>query len=207
MRFRIGPVPEDPDFRPETEGWTLLREPRPGLMMSVAIPLGTLMAGALAVGWSRIVPLAAPVDGFTLSITLPALAVALLAIGAFIVAHESLHAVPVLIAGSGEHIVVGFWPRYLAPYVAYLGALPKRVQLLCGAMPLLVLTVLPVPIALAVPASAPWMAGISILNMLGSSADLIMIALIARQVPSGAETRNQGHATWWRRPVGRTLSG
>lgn len=198
MRFHIGPIPEDGTFRPEVDGWHLLHEPPTARLMLVAVPLGILLAGVVALGWSRLVPLGAPSGTLAVTITLPGLIVWLVALAAFVAVHEALHAMPAMLVGSHSALGVGFWPRYLAPYVAYLGALPRRTQLWCGVTPLLVLTVIPVPIALAVPPAAPWMAGVSIVNMLGSAADLIMLGLIVRQVPRDAVVRNQGHATWWR---------
>lgn len=198
MRFHVGPIPEDPSFSPEAEGWELLREPPTAHLMLMAIPLGVLLAVLVALGWSLLVPLDMPGGAFAVTITLPGLAISLVAVAVFVLAHEALHAVPALWAGSHSAVVVGFWPRYLAPYVAYLGALPRAAQLWCGVAPLLALTVLPVLVALAAPPAALWMAGISVLNTLGSAADLVMLALIVRQVPQGAMVRNQGHATWWR---------
>jgi len=42
---------------------------------------------------------------------------------------------------------------------------------------------------------------LSVVNTLGSAADLIMLLLLVRQVPPGAIIRNQGFATWWRSAV------
>ena len=38
----------------------------------------------------------------------------------------------------------------------------------------------------------------SILNTLGSSADLIMLTLLIRQVPRRAAVLSNGNETWWR---------
>lgn len=198
MRFLVGPAPEDPDFSPETEGWTRLREPRTSLLVATAIPLGLLMAGGVAWMWSRVVRLDAPRDAFTFTITLPGLLTGAAFLVGFMALHELLHAIPAMITGSPDAVVMGFWPRYLAPYSAYMGALSRESQMLCGSLPLLVLTILPFGIALAAPDAALWMAGMSILNTLGSSADLIMLALLIRQVPRRAAVRSNGNETWWR---------
>lgn len=101
-------------------------------------------------------------------------------------------------AGLGcANLVIGFWPRHLAPYIAFAGPLPRGTQLLSGILPFPVLTVLPFLVALTVPATAWWMAGLSILNVMGSGADVVRVVLLARQVPAGALVRNQGYATWW----------
>lgn len=198
MRFHIGPTPEDPAFDPESDGWNKLREPRTGVLMFAAVLLGMLMAFVIAFAWIRMLALAPTADAFTVTITLPRLLGGALALGAFLALHEALHVVPALAAGSSRHVVAGFWPRYLAPYVAYTGELPLEAQLVSGALPLVVLTVLPFVVAWAAPAAGLWMAGLSVVNVLGSGADLIMLALLLWQVPRDAVLRNHGHATWWR---------
>lgn len=201
MRFHLGPVPEDPEFDPEVDGWIRLREPRPGVLLRVAIPLGMLMAASLLFVWSLIVPFGGLSGSFSLTITLPGLLVATGALIGFVLVHEALHAVPAMLVGSLDGIVVGFWPRHLAPYVAYTGALSREAQLVSGVMPLVLLTGLPLALGIAIPAAVWWMVGLSVVNVLGSAADLIMLGLIAHQVPRGATIRNQGFATWWRPAV------
>ena len=156
------------------------------------------MAGAVAFAWRVFVRLEAPSGSFSVRVSLPQLMTALFFLGGLLLFHEFLHALPALLAGESDKVVIGIWPRYLAPYFAYLGSLPRRIQLLCGITPLLGLTVLPFAVALAFPSLSRWMATVSVLNVLGSAADLVMLGLIVRQVPAEALTRNQGHSTWWR---------
>ena len=75
-------------------------------------------------------------------------------LGGFVLLHEFLHAAPVVIAESARGVVVGFWPRYVAPYFAYVDALTRRVQRACRVAPLVVLTALPFDVALAFPSTA-----------------------------------------------------
>jgi hypothetical protein len=96
---------------------------------------------------------------------------------------------------------LGFWPRYFAPYVAFTGPLSRNAQLMSGILPLLVLTVMPLLVAWLLPRAALWLALVSVLNMLGSGADLIMLVILFRQVPQAAVIRNQGPSTWWRHVV------
>jgi hypothetical protein len=100
-----------------------------------------------------------------------------------------------MVAGSSDGVVVGFWPRYLAPYVAFAGALSREARLVSGATPFVLLTLLPFVVALVLPAATSWMAVLSAHNALGSAADLIMLGLLGRQVPRGAVVRNQRLAT------------
>lgn len=198
MRFHVGAIPEEPAFDPRSDGWHALREPRAGVLMLIAVPLGMLLAVAVALAWTRVIVFSPPPDAFALTITLPGLMGSALALLAFLAIHEALHVVPALVAGSSRHVVVGFWPRYAAPYVAYTGELSREVQLVSGALPLIVLTVAPFAVAWVVPVAGPVMAALSIVNTLGSGADLMMLTLILKQVPARATIRNHGQATWWK---------
>lgn len=39
MRFHVGPLPEDPSFRPLKEGWKPINEPGPYLLQFLAVPI------------------------------------------------------------------------------------------------------------------------------------------------------------------------
>jgi len=201
VKFRLGPVPIDEAFKPEAEGWNRLREPRPGVLMALAIPLGVVMALPLVWLWALILPVpAAVVDGtgFELTVTFPQIAVIIVVLVGGVFLHEMLHAVPLGFAGRSENLVLGFWPRHFVPYVAYIGALPLKTQLLSGVLPLALLSVLLPLAALILPSAAWWLALLSMVNVLGSGADMIMLLLLFRQPPRGAVVRNQGFETWWR---------
>ena len=156
------------------------------------------MAGVLALVWSLIIPSGASSDSISVTISVAGLLVAVAALTGFIALHEILHALPAMIAGSSDDVVVGFWPRYLTPYMAYTGVLSRQAQLISGVTPFVALTLLPFVVALALPAAAWWMVGLSVLNALGSAADLIMLVILMYQVPRTAVIRSQGIATWWR---------
>lgn len=205
VRFHLGPVPEDSDFDPDANGWIRLREPAAGKLLAVSILGGVALAVPFVLAWYLLIRPEAPASGFSVTITAPALLGTIFAIAVFIFLHEALHVVPMLFADRSVDsdfprgdIVMGFWPRNLAPYVAYLGTTSRELQLLSGAMPFLLLTLLPFAVGAVFPAIALWTAALSIVNVLGSAADLIMLAFIVRQVPRGALMRSQGFETWWR---------
>jgi len=203
MRFHVGPPPVTESFDPAEQGWTRLREPRPGLLLCVAVPLGLLMGAGLSFAWAFVLrrwPAQLP-DGFSVTIGLGQLATAAVALFAFLAAHEALHALPALLGGQRDGLVVGFSPRHVAPYVVVNAALPREVQLLCGVLPFLVLSVMPFLIAVAVPRAGVWLAVLSVLNAVASGADLIALTLLLAQVPHGASVRNDGPTTWWRSSV------
>jgi hypothetical protein len=191
----------DEAFDPEAQGWNRLREPRPGVLMVSAIPLGMLAALPFVWLWSLILTVPAAVgdgSGVSFTVTLPQFVGFVAVIIGGVLLHEALHAVPLVIAGRSEDLIVGFWSRHLVPYVAFMSALPLRTQLLSGILPLPVLSGLPLLAALVLPSAAWWLALLSVVNVLGSGADLIMLQLLIRQVPRQAIIRNQGFATWWR---------
>lgn len=151
--------------------------------------------------WSLVVPISelGPVgDGFSMTITLPGVLVGTLLLMGFVLLHELLHAVPVMLTSSWDDLVIGFWPRHFTPYFATLGSVPRNVQLVSGVLPLLVLTLLPMLVAAGLAVHSLWLLALSALNAAGCGADLIALALYSRQIPSKAMVRNQGYSTWWK---------
>lgn len=204
MRFRLGPIPEDERFDPVAEGWTPLKEPSAGTLLSVAVPTGMIMAALVAWMWSLIWPVSdfgLGAEGFSLTVTLPGLLGGTLLVMAFVWLHELLHAVPLMLTGSWDDIVFGFWPRRLVPYVATLGAAPRNVQLTSGVLPLVVMTLAPLLVAAVLSLYSPWLLLLSASNAAASGADLIALMLYVRQIPASAAVRNQGYSTWWKDPT------
>lgn len=204
MRFHLGEMPEDDTFDPASEGWIHLREPATGRLMLAAVPLGVAMAAAAVATWSLIAPVSEwnrAWSSFSFTITLPALLGWIGLLLGFVLLHELLHAVPVAMTGSWDELVLGFWPRHLAPYFATTGPVPRNVQLASGALPLVTLTVLPIVVGAALSARSAWLIALSALNAAASGADLIVLFLYARQIPSTALVRNKGDSTWWKEPA------
>jgi len=194
-------MPEDETFDPASEGWIRLREPAVGRLMFAAVPLGVAMAAAVVAIWSLIVPAATwsqAGGSLSFTLTLPALLGLIGVLFGFVLLHELLHAVPIMLTGSWAELVVGFWPRHLAPYFAATGPVPRNVQLTSGALPLVALTLLPILLAAALSVHSPWLIALSALNAAASGADLIVLFLYARQIPSTAVVRNKGYSTWWK---------
>lgn len=200
MRFHLGPIPQDEGFDPAAEGWTRLREPSAAALMLPAVPLGVAMAALVVWIWSLIVPLSElglDDGGFSTTITLLDLLRGTLYLMGFVLLHELLHAVPVMLTGLWDDLVIGFWPRHFVPYFATLGAVPRNVQLVSGSLPFVSLTLLPLLIVAWMPVHGLWLIALSTLNAAACGADLIVFLLYARQMPSAAMVRNQGYSTWW----------
>ena len=51
MHLHFGAPPRDPDFRPERDGWTKLREPDPIVLQVIATPFAILNLAILLAAW------------------------------------------------------------------------------------------------------------------------------------------------------------
>ncbi len=150
--------------------------------------------------WSLILPLSElgiGSEGFSATINLMDLLRGTLFLMGFVLLHELLHAVPVMLTGSRDDLVIGFWPRHFVPYFATLGAVPRNIQLVSGALPFVSLTLMPLLIATGLSVHGLWSVAISSLNAAACGADLVVFVLYCRQIPATAMVRNQGYSTWW----------
>lgn len=114
---------------------------------------------------------------------------------AVILAHELLH---IVVFPDFKRSVVGLFPGGFAFFAHYEGPLTRRRFLLCAAMPLIVLTVLPVTIALVLSFGSHLGAALSTWNAMFACVDILGIWLVAREIPAGALLRNQGLRTYWK---------
>jgi len=204
MRFRLGPIPEDPGFDPLREGWVRLREPGPLAIQVIALPVAF---GALVVGVVLLAAAAPSGLGGVLAVFgLPAWAW-LLELIAAVPAHEAIHALLHPDGGRSAQTVIGLWPRKAVFYANFEAAMTRNRQLLVLAGPYVALGLLPIGLrALPLGWAPPAAAVLSLLALVGAvlaSGDLIGLALLAAQVPAEAVVRNQGWRTYWRAAPGR----
>ncbi len=203
MRFRLGPIPEDPGFNPEREGWSRLREPGPLAIQVLALPV----AGAVLLTSGGLIFLVFPREQlarFAAGSSVPIWAWLIL-LASIIPAHEAIHAGLHPDWGLSEESVIGLWLSKVVFYAHYQGALSRNRQLLVLAGPYVLLSLLPIGL-IALPGAGAWPpAALSVLGMLSlagavlASGDLISLALLAFQVPPGAVVRNQGWRTYWKK--------
>ena len=145
MRFHIGKPPATPDFTPEEDGWTPLKEPTPLVLNLLATPVGILAAALIAMGWgsssvsfefssSEYGPLAPLV-----------FLVAVVGIGlpALIAIHELIHALGYPKFGLTPSTTIAIWPSKLLILAMTTDALRRDRLLLVYMLPLLVISVLP----------------------------------------------------------------
>ena len=201
MRFRLGPVPDDLEFRPADGGWIRLKEPRFGWLLLMVIPLSALLVAGLSSAWAVVLRMQGAPSAAEGAVTPVVAAFLALGCGAIIVAHESVHLLGLPQLGLTDDTVLGFWPQTLTPYVSYEGEISRARQLLVGLAPFLVLSIAPLLAGLVVGPTPFWIVVVSLLNGLGASADLVGVVLVAWQVPARGRVRNKGLATWWRAPT------
>ena len=191
MRFNLGGIPDTEDFIPDI-AWKPLREPDPWLMQLFALPLGLIAFFGVAALWFYATPLEAEQlesGGFLL-----------LGLGAFIplvVIHELIHAAVHPEFGRSNRSILGFWPSRLLFYAHYDGALDRNRFLAIIAMPMIVITFVPLLAAMATGCASEIIAWASVWNILFACGDIFGIILVLFQVPCGATVRNKGWRTYW----------
>jgi hypothetical protein len=189
MRLRIGPLPLNPEFRPEQDGWNPLKEPGPLVLQLLAVPIGVLTAGALIAGWwlavgEKVVELSPLPIWFALFGVIPV--------------HELLHASAQPGYGLRPTSILGLWPSKLTFYAHYLDPMPRDRLLLIFVVPFVVLSVVPLLVCGVVPVVPGWVVVMSVWNAFLSCGDMLGMLLIASQVPRSAMVCNQGWFTWWK---------
>jgi hypothetical protein len=199
MRFHIGPPPTSPDFIPNS-AWRPLAEPSPYLLQVIALPIGLLASGSVAWCWAQL--LGTRIEFSSLVALLGFLLLLLLAFPLLIAVHELIHAAIHPQLGWSRATIVGVWPSRLIFFAHYDGALSRTRLLAIFAMPMLLLTLVPLALWAAVHPPAPvagWLlAWCGTWNALFSCGDLVGILLILAQVPRTAIVRNQGWKTYWK---------
>lgn len=196
MRFHLGSIPDE--FTPDSS-WRPIREPGPIVLQLFAVPIGLGVALLMGYGWHLV--------GVTISLrfesrhALHFLVALVLSFPALIVVHELLHAIVHPRFGRSPATVIGAWPRRLLFYAHYSGPLTRDRFLAVGAMPFLVISVLPLVVATSgvlPPALTFWAAWFSTWNAFFACGDYFCIAIILFQIPRAATVQNQSWRTFWR---------
>jgi Putative zincin peptidase len=207
MRLHFGPVPENPDFHPQDEGWTPLREPSAGVFVLLASGVGVAVGVLVAMLWAATVEsgiiLQVKFSGRGVSTAIPiaiAIAKVLGAIALLIVVHELLHAAVYPGGWLSRRTIIGMWLSKGMFYAHYDGPLRRNRILLVSLTPFLVLTVGLWLAELVLRTGWGTLPALSVLNAIFAGGDILATGMVVWQLPSRAEVRNQGWNTWWRLP-------
>jgi len=213
MRLHFGPVPENPDFHPQEDGWTPLREPSAGVFVLLASGVGIVVGVLVAMLWAATVEsgiiLQLKFNSRDVSTAIPiaiAIAMVLGAIALLIAVHELLHAAVYPGGWLSRRTIIGMWLSKGLFYAHYDGSLSRNRFVLTLLTPFLVLTL---GIWLAeVVLRTGWgpLPAWSVLNAMFAGGDILATGMVVWQLPSRAEVRNQGWNTWWRLPGGDDTS-
>lgn len=201
MRFRLGPIPDDPNFDPQVGGWTKLKQPRVGWLMLIVLPVSVLLVVALSSAWAFVLRMHGAPTAMGGVVTPTVAGLLLLGCAGIILVHEAIHVLALPQFGLTDDTVLGFWPRTFTPYVSYEGETSRGRQIAVGLAPLLALSVTPLVIGASFGWAPLWIVMVSVLNGLGASADLVGVALVVWQVPVRGRVRSKGLETWWRVPA------
>jgi hypothetical protein len=194
MTFRLGPLPESPEFTPD-DSWILLREPSLLGFQLRAIPIAIVTTVVLAVLWVVLTPIVHVLGTLTFPLPIYKFIVCLLGV---IVIHELIHASVLPKIGISKDTVIGFWPSRMFIYTVYVGELTKDRCLAILIMPFFVISVVSLIFATITQATLFWLAYISILNALLSCGDILAAFMTMRLFPSGTIIRTKGWLTYWK---------
>jgi hypothetical protein len=194
MRFHIGPVPKSDENLPGV--WTPLRDLGPYTMLLFGVPIGGV--AFVIVGWLWLYETPALKNiGNNPNTLLVELIVAMFAIFPI---HEFLHMIFHPQFGLSRKTVLGVWPSRLLCYAYYDGVISRNRFIVIFAMPLLVITILPLFIAFTSGHASILVAFVSSLNALGAGLDIFAIILLFWLVPQNANVCNRGGRTLWNQP-------
>jgi hypothetical protein len=199
VHFRIGQIPDNPDFAPGRDGWRRLREPRVWVFQVCGILAGLAAAAGLAWLWAALTPAftnprwsGTVAEGLMYAAAIPVAFIGLVA------GHELLHAAVHPGCGLRPATVLGVWPAGQVVYAHYDGPMPRNRFVAMILLPFVALSLVPPAVCAAAGLGPPVVAGCSVLNALFGGGDLVAAGLVLAQVPARAEVRNQGWWTWWR---------
>lgn len=162
-------------------------------MQLFALPLGFASFVTIGVLWFWTTPLSS--ERFE---SPDFLVLGLISFVPMIVFHELIHAAVHPKSGRSDRSILGFWPSRLLFYAHYDGELTRNRFIAILAMPTIVMTFLPLAVAMTMNSSHELVAWVSTWNAFFACGDLFGIILLLFQVQSRAICRNQEWKTYWK---------
>jgi hypothetical protein len=213
LRFHLGNLAQDAEFRPEERGWHSVRGPGSWLGYALAGLVGLAIPFALVTGLVFFSSLGAPSEGAEPYAVAPAQpwGAMLLALLVSVPAHELLHALCQPRWGLSDRTVVVMWPAKLRFGVYYEGCISRTRWLIMRLVPLVVLSLLPAAL-LAVFSGRmrfsleTFLAVLMLVNGIGSGGDVIAVAWVAFQVPPSALLCFHRGGAYWKPEYGSSIA-
>jgi len=119
--------------------------------------------------------------------------------------HELLHAAGFEGGWSSHRVVFGFYPKALGCYAHYHGKIRRTRYIIIAALPLLVLTIMPLAVVAVGRLHYVHLTEVVIANGLASAVDVLAIVAVSRQVPNQSVLINSGMKTYWRPVANKPL--
>jgi len=200
MRFRLGAMPADPNFKPEEANWNRLRhDPLHSFLQlwiygfligMVTAPLMNFLW--LLVGIDFIFPIRL---SWFIGLLIPPI----------ILIHEIIHAVFYPDFGISDKTIIGFWPSKMIAYAYHTAPISRNRLIWVGIAPLLFLSLFPIVLFVVLGGPRFWdkttatvLFHVSFLNVLFSGGDILGIITVLREIPASAMVRFNGWDTFWK---------
>lgn len=116
----------------------------------------------------------------------------LLMVSIFIL-HEMSHLLAFPGFGFSKDTYVGFDPKGGVPYVTHFGLITRNRFVLAILLPILTLSIAPLVYAIHFQEHVSILAGVSILNFIGSGGDLIVLGYVLKEIPSDWHFQGGSH--------------
>ena len=189
MRLAFSPPPLPSEFSSATD-WTRLRELPIWAMRLLVLPTSVMCVFITLVAWAKFAPWP--------DSELPPLHEVVLVYFAVMVAHIALQILAHPSFGLTRRTVLGLWPSRVVIYLDYDGNLSRNRFIFILVIPTLVLTIVPFLIAYSLQIRSGWMLFIACVNVMLSSGNILLAALVIFQVPTLGTIRNRVFETYWR---------
>jgi len=219
MRFHLGPFPENNDFEPESEGWSVL----PDVNLDTIHVRAFWASIGLFMLWLPLFLFVFPMELLTpqtiqlapnaFQIQVPifqipywhTLTILIVLLILFIPAHEMIHALCCPKWGLSTDTVVGIWLPKGFFYVYHDGPMSRNRFMFVLVAPYLFLSLLPLAL-IAILRFTGWttaliisLTWISLLGSLLAGGDFVSIGmLLSPNIPSSALIRNNGQKSYWK---------
>lgn len=193
-RFCLGEPPQSDGLSRDSD-WTPVTMPEVRRWQLLAFPVALANMAAVAGPWLLLTPAVSELRVVAFPVPVLGLVACLLGV---LVVHEFVHSWVHPGLGFSNHSVIGFYPLRMLLYCVYNGELSRGRFLAVLAMPLAVISLVPLAISAMLQAFPFWLAYASVLNAFVAAGDVMESATVARQVPAGATIRRSGWSYYWR---------